>query len=334
MTTIREIAAKAGYSPASVSRLLNNDPSFSISESARTKILETAQTLNYQKPSTNTQAKYNIAVIFAILPRKELEDVYYSTLRQSIVNYAKKTNMSLTFYLKITDVPSDIDGILAIGQFNSDDLNLLSTFSPTCIFIDSNPDSHKFNSVQPNLESIIDQSINLFIQAGLQSIGFIGGSLWHVNETTTKLKDPRQKYIESHLRELGLLNQHLIYIGDNFSIKTGYSLGIQIVNQLANYPLPDGFIIASDLLAVGVLQAFNEHNINVPNDTAIISINDIDVVKYTSPPLTTFRIDTDQLAKTAINTLKDNIIFPDNIRKNILLNANIVYRQSFLEPLK
>ncbi|KLD59978.1 hypothetical protein WP50_14015 [Lactiplantibacillus plantarum] len=39
MPTIREIAAKAGYSPATVSRLLNNDPSFSISDHARKKIL-------------------------------------------------------------------------------------------------------------------------------------------------------------------------------------------------------------------------------------------------------------------------------------------------------
>lgn len=331
MTTIREIAAKAGYSAASVSRLLNNDPTFSISDSARNKILETAQTLNYKKNSTTTHDKYNIAVIFAILPQKELEDVYYSNLRQSVVNYAKKTNMSLTFYLEISDVPAEVDGVLAIGQFQSADLELLSAYSSTCIFIDSNPDSHKFSSVQPNLESIIEQAIKLFIQDGFESIGFIGGSLWHANEIPTRLKDPRQKYIESYLRELGLLNQDLIHIGSDFSIKTGYSLGNEIITNLSRQPLPNGFIIASDLLAVGVLQAFNEHGISVPNDTAIISINDIDIVKYTSPPLTTFKIDTDQLAKTAINTLKDNIIFPVSTHKNILLDADIVYRQSFLQ---
>ncbi|MHC9531994.1 LacI family DNA-binding transcriptional regulator [Dellaglioa sp. L3N] len=334
MTTIREIAAKAGYSPAAVSRLLNNDPTFSISDSARNKILETAQTLNYQKVNATTHGKYKIAVIFAILPRKELEDIYYNNLRQSIVNSAKKTNMSLTFYSQITDVPSDTDGILAIGQFQSNDLELLYKYSSICLFIDSNPDSHKFNSVQPNLESIIEQAVNLFVQDNFQSIGFIGGSLWHANTVSTRLKDPRQKYIESHLRELGLLNQKLIYIGDDFSIKTGYSLGNQIINNLNKCPLPNGFIIASDLLAVGVLQAFNEHNIRVPNDTSIISINDIDIIKYTSPPLTTFKIDTDQLAKTAITTLKDNIIFPVNTHKNILLDADIVYRQSFLQPHK
>ncbi|MCG5037245.1 LacI family DNA-binding transcriptional regulator [Lactiplantibacillus plantarum] len=44
MPTIREIAAKAGYSPATVSRLLNNDPSFSISDHARKKYYKLLKT--------------------------------------------------------------------------------------------------------------------------------------------------------------------------------------------------------------------------------------------------------------------------------------------------
>ena len=55
--------------------------------------------------------------------------------------------------------------------------------------------------------------------------------------------------------------------------------------------LPDAFIVASDALAIGVLQAFNEAGIRLPQDTAIISINNIEVSQYVSPPLTTYSID-------------------------------------------
>lgn len=330
MTTIREIAAKAGYSPATVSRLLNDDPTFSISDTARNKILETARNLNYQQISNIKKNPYNIGVIFAISPQKELEDVYYSNLRQSIVHYSNQTNIILDFYLNVTDIPDKMNGLIAIGQFNSEELDVLANQSSNCLFIDANPDPHRFNAVQPNLETITEQAIDLFIKTNFKLIGFIGGSFWHANQALTQLKDPRQKYFESYTRELGIYHPEAIYIGDDFSVKTGYELGKMIVANLDSQPLPNGFLIASDLLSVGVLQAFNENKITVPTDTSIISINDIDLVKYVLPPLTTFRIDTDQLAKVAIDTLKENIIFPTKMRKTILIDADLIYRKSFL----
>ena len=63
--------------------------------------------------------------------------------------------------------------------------------------------------------------------------------------------------------------------------------------------MPQAFLVASDPLAVGVLQAFNENKLTVPEDVSMISINDIDIAKYVSPPLTTFRIDTEELDRFA-----------------------------------
>ena len=40
MVTIKEIAKQAGFSPATVSRLLNGDPTFSVKEATRRRILE------------------------------------------------------------------------------------------------------------------------------------------------------------------------------------------------------------------------------------------------------------------------------------------------------
>ncbi|WP_175279651.1 LacI family DNA-binding transcriptional regulator [Secundilactobacillus collinoides] len=50
MATIREIAAKAGFSSATVSRILNDDATFSTSEVTRAKVLKIARELNYHQP--------------------------------------------------------------------------------------------------------------------------------------------------------------------------------------------------------------------------------------------------------------------------------------------
>lgn len=49
MTSIRDIAKITGVSPASVSRILNNDPTFHINEAARGRVIEIAKKLNYNQ---------------------------------------------------------------------------------------------------------------------------------------------------------------------------------------------------------------------------------------------------------------------------------------------
>lgn len=57
MATIKDIAAQAQVSSATVSRVLNQDSTLAVSENTRKKIFEIAQKLNYQKSKRNVQEK-------------------------------------------------------------------------------------------------------------------------------------------------------------------------------------------------------------------------------------------------------------------------------------
>lgn len=52
MASIRDIAKMAGVSPASVSRILNNDPSFSINKNTRARVIEIANRVQYSKKNS------------------------------------------------------------------------------------------------------------------------------------------------------------------------------------------------------------------------------------------------------------------------------------------
>lgn len=90
------------------------------------------------------------------------------------------------------------------------------------------------------------------------------------------------------------------------------------------------FFVAGDPIAVGCLQALNEKGIAIPNRVSVISINNISIAKYVSPPLTTFHIDTKELCKVAIELLLERVVEKRKIVKTIYLGAELVKRKSAL----
>lgn len=330
LVTIRDIAKQSGVSAATVSRLLNNDPSFSISDDTKKRILDVAHDLGYDRKEIALPQR-NIAVFFAITPKEELEDIYFNNLRKNIYANASKKNMQVTFYHDLHDfknIAQNMDGFIAVGSFKKEFLDALSHFSKNGVFIDSNPRPTLFNSVQPDMQDITVQAIDAFRHNHLTKLGFIGGRYYNP-DTGESEPDEREKIFRHYLGDLGLLNEAYIYSDGHFSVDTGYKLGNLVATNLKN-DLPDGFFIASDPIAVGVLQAFNEHNISVPMDTSLISVNDIDVAKYVSPPLSTFHIDIAELSRVAINMISDSIISGSQIKRRILLNSQLIIRKSFI----
>ena len=79
MVTIKEIAEKSGFSTSTVSRLLNNDNSLSVSPKTKKKILNTALSLGYERKYIKTIIE-KIALLFWITDTEELEDVYLSLI--------------------------------------------------------------------------------------------------------------------------------------------------------------------------------------------------------------------------------------------------------------
>ena len=141
--------------------------------------------------------------------------------------------------------------------------------------------------------------------------------------------DSREVTFRHYLSTLGLLNEKYILSEGRFSVEQGYNL---VKNNISKWKddLPEAIFIASDTIAIGCLQAFNELQINIPDNIEIISINDNDISKFVSPPLTTFRIEAEEIAKTTIDMLVDQIVYNRKTTKTVLLNSELIIRKSFV----
>ena len=97
MATIKEIAAQAGVSAATVSRVLNYDEKISVSEETKTLIFQTADQLGYQKKVIHPKID-QVILLNWVTEEEELEDVYYQTIYAELLKQAKKVNIHLTVF--------------------------------------------------------------------------------------------------------------------------------------------------------------------------------------------------------------------------------------------
>lgn len=87
MVTLKDIAALAKVSPATVSRVLNKDQSLSVGQETKHRILTIADELGYQKhlkAMNSPKSKLKIAIVQWYSQEEELNDLYYYAIRIGI----------------------------------------------------------------------------------------------------------------------------------------------------------------------------------------------------------------------------------------------------------
>ena len=217
MVTIREIAQRAGFSPATVSRLLNGDPTFSVKEETRRKILQVCEELGYETQERRLVAPHDIAVLDAIPSDEELSNAYYSELRSTLLATAQQMHITLSFYTdinKLIDNSTQYDGFVSIGPepHSYESLERLHEVLPHGVFIDVNPAPNLFSSVQPDLLQTILDALSEARARGMTRIGFIGGE-GRMMGTYEYPEDIRTMAYRDWCERLGLETAGLIFTG-------------------------------------------------------------------------------------------------------------------------
>lgn len=81
MSTLKELSEKTGYSAATISRILNGDPTLSVTEETRRIVLEEAGKSNYiatrSRRGRTAKNVFRVAVAETVPPIQQLRDPYY-----------------------------------------------------------------------------------------------------------------------------------------------------------------------------------------------------------------------------------------------------------------
>jgi len=179
MATLKEIAQEAGVSLATVSRVLNEDPSLSVKEETRQRIFEIAERLEYKTSSARKgvhKSKLHFLVVYSYPQSTEVNDPYYLAIRYGIETQSARLNIELTHLYNCGEGRelTAVDGILVVGSLSAERLAQLRTCSSMLVFVDSRA-MEEFDSVDVDLALISQQVVDYFMAQGHQRIGYIGG---------------------------------------------------------------------------------------------------------------------------------------------------------------
>jgi len=342
MAKISDVAKKAQVSVATVSRILSGDESFSATEQTRKRVLETASQLGYQpvrhkKPSlAKLITKYNIGLLMTSSQEEELNDPYYLSIRLGIEKRCVALGMVLKNTIRLNSSLSQadfagLDGLIVVGSIDPQPLVQNYFLSPNLVFVNNVLDHDPgFDAVLSDLDQATTGCVDSLYNLGHRSIGYIGGSeIIHNVEThqNQPVKDIRHEAFETRMQQLGLFNPSQVFIG-NWTALDGQRMAREAIRQ---GQLPTAFVIASDPLSMGVIHAFREEGIHVPEDISVISFDDIEAAAFINPPLSSVKVFTEEIGRQAVNLLIDRLSGRE-IVVNVVVPSKLSVRQSYAVP--
>lgn len=327
MTTIKDIAEKAGVSISTVSRVLNYDATLSVSDATKKKVFEIAEKLSYEKRTNRNASTTKVALVHWYTREEELDDLYYMSIRMGIEKHCKHYNLGIVeFFQNNSDKlnKENIQGIIAVGKFSKSEVNMFKGITKNIVFVDYSPDEDNFDAVVVNFENVTKKVIDHLLKKGHKDIGYIGGRE-NFKDDSNHIEDSREMTFRSYLGSKQLLKEENIYIG-RFSVNDGYTLMKKAIDEKGDN-LPTAFFVGSDSMALGCLKALGEAGIPVPDRINIIGVNDISISSYFSPSLSTVKVYTELMGQTAVDLLMERFE-GRTVSKKIVMATKLKIRQS------
>jgi len=325
MATIKDIADKAGVSPATVSRVLNYDESLNVQDATRQRIFEAAEELEYQvKEKKKRRKKLKLGVLYSYSLEEELEDTFYLSVRIAIEKKIAEDGYKMVRISSWDPLESVValDGIICLGTFSQSAVKRIDAFQKPIVFVDASPDEEKYDSVVIDMKKSVQKVMDYLFDKGHRKIAYIGGS--EVDEDGKKVDDDRTLSYEAYMKKKKIFRQEYMKIGGYYP-KYGYKLMKELLELNDK---PTAVFVGNDALAIGCYKAITELDLKIPEDVSVIGFNDISSAKYLSPPLTTVRLYMEFMGERSVMALADRIYTERTIPLRMTVPSKLMIRES------
>ena len=271
MIGIKDIAKKAGVSPATVSNALNGKKN--VSQEMREHILSICKELEYEPNITGKSLKTGSSktILFNF---SDFDRHFYLKIIQGISDYVYQKGYDLLICTsKNCDKymnPAVTCGCIML-DVNVADSTIIKKAKDNypIVVLDRAIDAPNIKSMLVNNYLPQKELVNGLVTKGCRRFAYLGG----VDTLDTK---ERYKATCDALKENGLALRRDDYYTGDFREKSGYQAAKLL---MLTEHLPDALVCANDDMALGALRAFRENNIKIPEDISVTGFDDTEIAQ-------------------------------------------------------
>jgi len=330
--TLEDIAARAGVSRSTVSRVVNGQAS--VSGDVRKRVLEIIQSTGYQPhPAARSLASQRSWTIGLVLPHSVsffFFDPYYPHLIKGVSQGCNQYNYTFALFLAGTKEDEEkifprvsrkglLDGVLVQSGHHGDQ-QIISGLQKTNIpfVVVGRPfRSDGISYIDVDNYNAANTAGSHLIQLGYKRIATISGA-----PNSTVGIDRKQGFLKA-LTERGRdIDEALIEEGD-FTEMSGYYAMQRLLPAK-----PDAVFVASDVMAIGAIRAAQEAGLCIPDDIAFVGFDDLPIATVSEIRLTTVRQPVVQFGVQAVEVLIDLIENGIKPPRRIIMDTELVIRET------
>lgn len=156
------------------------------------------------------------------------------------------------------------------------------------------------------------------IKLGYKKIAYLGP------EQNNPRFSPRYQGFLSALSEHGL-KPYTFIVEDSGSNLHSY---IKMLHYLEKNPVPEAIVAATDLRAIGAMEALKKKGLKIPDDVGVVGFDDIEEASTTQPPLTTVAKPRKEMGYEAVRFIKEWFENPEKVPMAKVLKPKLVIRDS------
>jgi arginyl-tRNA synthetase len=328
--SIKDVAARAGVSIATVSHVLNGTRG--TRPATRDRVLTAIQDLGYaQNQTARNLARGRSSLLGLII--SDIRNPFFPEITSAFQDMALSRDMDAvvlnTNYdsLRTLNAVRRLIGLQVSGvailtsQMEPAAAEMLPKAGIASVFLDLGLVDRNISDIAVDYEQGIGAALRHLTELGHQRIGYIGGPVQFpsvARRKTAFLDSAAQRGFEP-----------CSVLDADFTVKGGYSACSALLQRECR---PTAIVTGNDLTAIGVMHAAWDAGLRVPEQLSVVGFDDIVFSEYTQPALTTVAVPRKEIGTVAFEALWAMIEDPDHAGREYRMETRLVVRHSTAVP--
>lgn len=325
--TLVTVARQAGVSIASVSRVLNGLPA---TPAMIQRVREASEAVGYVPDAVarSLQAGRTHQLAFSVA---DVSNPVYAAMMRAIVRVTRRAGYRLLLGSTDSDPGGEVALLRSLRNRYVDGLILspirvtpqvveeLRAVARPVVVIGTLPDDVPVDNVRADSRHGVGLAVRHLIDAGRQDIALLNGP------TDTVPGTARLEGFERAMAEAGRsVDPGMIVTADDFT----FAAGRRSADLLFADRRPDAIFAANDLLAIGAMRTLHERGLRVPDDVAVVGMDDTELAEMSTPALTSVSLASEERGELAARLLLERLDHPDAPPARASVPPRLVVRDS------